>query len=294
MDQQEQTKDYFERFAADWQRKSTAEQTFATIRARNQAVLHVVSSKRGVRDFLDVGCGTGQLVIEAARRGVRSTGLDFAADMIAQCEANRSNAQVQAEFITASFFDFADSAASYDVISAQGFIEYISLEQLDDFLRRAFAMLRPGGALVVGSRNRLFNVISLNAFTQMEIKLGTIGRLIEESIVWRLSLSQEAAFEALRPFEDIDPQPDSHPATNIEVSVRYQFAPSDLVARGRQHGFVPNMLFPIHYHGIPVKISDDHPRMHLELATIIDRVAPLDQRLAPYSSSFVLDLRKSP
>jgi 2-polyprenyl-3-methyl-5-hydroxy-6-metoxy-1,4-benzoquinol methylase len=291
MDQQQQTRSFFERAAADWQRTAESD-AFTIIAGRNKTVLDVAGKLPRVADFLDVGCGTGQLVIDMARRGVHAVGVDFAADMIAQCEQNRGQTVVEAEFITASFFELPVTADRYDLISALGFIEYVAPEQTDEFLRRSFRMLRPGGAVVVGSRNRLFNVVSLNEFTQIEIELSLIERFVAQAMALRLSANQAEGLEALRPFEGVDPQPRSHPKTGVDVTVRYQFTPGDLVARARACGFVPQTLYPVHYHGIPVVFGEEQKRLHAELTAIIDREAPADQRLLPYCSTFVLDARK--
>lgn len=291
MDQQQETRSFFERAAADWQRKAQSD-AFTIIAGRNKTVLDVAGKLPRVADFLDVGCGTGQLVIDMARRGARAVGIDFAADMITQCEQNRAQAAVAAEFITASFFDLPEAPDSCDLISALGFIEYIAPEQTDEFLRRSFRMLRPGGAVVVGSRNRLFNVVSLNEFTKIELELGLIERFVAQATALRLSKSQMDGFDVLRPFEGIDPQPQSHPKTGVDVSLRYQFTPADLAARARACGFVPQTLYPVHYHGIPVVFGEEQKRLHAELAMIIDQRAPADQRIVPYCSTFVLDARK--
>src|SRR5262245_29731537 len=104
MDQQEQTLSYFRHHASDWQRKAVApEREYNLIEARNWAVLTTLSELGDAGQLLDVGCGTGQLVIDAARRGVAAHGIDFAPEMIAQCEINRSAAGVAARFDTVSF-----------------------------------------------------------------------------------------------------------------------------------------------------------------------------------------------
>ena len=106
MKQQEQANRYFSSAATEWQRKSVnASGGYSIIGARNGAAMDVMARIEGAKDFLDVGCGTGQLVIEAARRGLKSDGNDFAPEMIAQCEANATAAGVQARFFGGSFFD---------------------------------------------------------------------------------------------------------------------------------------------------------------------------------------------
>ena len=293
MDQQGQALDYFRRHASDWQRKAVApKQEYNVIEARNAAVLITLSELGGAGRLLDVGCGTGQLVVDAARRGVAAYGIDFAPEMIAQCEANRSAAGVDARFETVSFFDFKAPQELFDVVSAQGFIEYISIEAMEDFFDRAAAMLRPGGALVVGSRNRLYNAVSMNRFTEMERKLGVLDRLTAEAIAIQTSGSQEEAFETLKAHERIDPQPAQHPDTGIGVALRHQFSPAELIGRLRKHGFSPAIIYPIHFHALAPSLKEQFPVVHHETANIMQQLTPVEHRLVPFCSSYVLDVRK--
>jgi len=294
MNQEKQTQHYFDTHADDWHLKSIgSSERYNVITARNAAVTKTIDKMPSVNRFLDVGCGTGQLVIDVAKRGIASKGIDFAPDMIRLCEENRSIAGVEAEFSCLSFFDFPDEAGRYDVVSAQGFIEYISPTETDVFLAKSFSLLRKGGSLVVGSRNRLFNVMSLNDYTLAELRLGTIEPLVAEATALQRSVSWNAAIEALAAHEKIYVQPERHPHTGIEVEVRYQYSPADLIKRGREFGFVPMNIFPVHFHGLPVSTKDAHPELHVELANIIAQKSSDDFRLVPYCSTFVLDLRKN-
>jgi 2-polyprenyl-3-methyl-5-hydroxy-6-metoxy-1,4-benzoquinol methylase len=174
MDTKQQTEalHYFREYAADWQRKalSTIQTKVNVIQQRNGYVLQVIQERAVTEAALDVGCGTGDLVCDIARQGIAATGVDFAAEMIdiAQSKA-QPQALAKAQFYCASIFDFDLSERRYDVVSANGFIEYISLAELDQFLSLTYEALNPGGSLVVGSRNRLFNVFSLNHYTATEI-----------------------------------------------------------------------------------------------------------------------------
>jgi 2-polyprenyl-3-methyl-5-hydroxy-6-metoxy-1,4-benzoquinol methylase len=290
--QQDQTRDFFHRIADRWQKQAIgSDDAYNIVNWRNQAVLSTLDELPTACRLLDVGCGTGQLAIEAAKRGLEAIGIDFAQDMIEQCMRNGREAGVNATFRCESFFQMSPKKP-FDVISAQGFIEYISSDELELFLARSAAALRPGGAAVVGSRNRLFNIVSLNKFTEMERQLGLFEALLEEAIAFQTSATQEAAFSAVTKLERIDPQPASHPDTGIGVDVRYQYAPSELIKRARAYGFAPNKIYPIHYHALPISSVASHPALHGRLATAIQELAPADSRFVPYASSFVLDLRK--
>jgi ubiquinone/menaquinone biosynthesis C-methylase UbiE len=293
MKQQEQANRYFSSAATEWQNKSiNASGGYSLIGARNRAVMDVVARIENAKGFLDVGCGTGQLVIETARRGLKSDGNDFAPEMIVQCEANATAAGVQAQFFGGSFFDLQFEDQRYDVISAQGFIEYISPQETDEFFARCFRMIRPGGAIVVGSRNRLFNVFYLNDFTRLEGEIGTLGTLIAEAAALNQSSTIEAAFLALRRYERIDPQLGHHPITGIPVTTRYQFSPADLVYRLRRCGFTARTLYPVHFHGLPTAFMVDHGELHGEIASVVGEIGLRDHRLVPFSSSFVIEARR--
>jgi 2-polyprenyl-3-methyl-5-hydroxy-6-metoxy-1,4-benzoquinol methylase len=293
MDQKKQTLQYFDTHAGDWHSRSVGiDDRYNVIAARNAAVTKTIDRMSPVHRFLDIGCGTGQLVIDVAERGIKAKGIDFAPDMVRVCEINRKSAGVEAEFSCVSFFDLGDEAGAYDVVSAQGFIEYISPAETDIFLAKCASLLRPGGSLVVGSRNRLFNLMSLNDYTLAELRLGTLEQLAVEAIALQQSASWEDAVEALRAHEKAYAQPERHPLTGVKVEVRYQYSPADLIRRGRAFALTPRNIFPVHFHGLPVSVKQEHPQLHAELTNIVTHTTD-DFRLVPYCSTFVLDLRKA-
>jgi 2-polyprenyl-3-methyl-5-hydroxy-6-metoxy-1,4-benzoquinol methylase len=293
MDQQDQALQYFRSAALDWQSKAVnAQGAYSVIEGRHRAVLAVLEDMAGAARFLDVGCGTGQLAIAVAELGLDAEGIDFAEAMVAQCRENARRAGVAVRFTCGSFFDVELEDGAYDVLSAQGFIEYISPDQTDRFFQRCARLLRPGGALVVGSRNRLFNAFSLNEFTQLEAEMGTLGALIAEARTLGSYPSPQAVFAALRRHERIDPQPDHHPVTGIPVETRYQYSPADLICRLRRCGLAPAALFPVHYHGFPPQIAGEQPELHSRIALAAAEFGLRDHRLIPSSSTFVLDARR--
>lgn len=290
MNQQDQAQRFFDTFAANWQAKAEGEaRKFNIIDGRHRAVLAILDDLNSPSRVLDVGCGTGQLSVAVAERGIKAEGIDFAPSMIEHCESNARAAGIDnIQYTCASFFDVELEDGAYDLISAQGFIEYISLEELDQFLDRCSRALKPGGALALGSRNRLFNAQTLNAFTRAELELGTLTALIAEAVALHTSPTQEAAFKALGRLERIDPHPDRHPDTGIHVDTRYQFTPADLAYRLRRSGMTASEVFPVNYHGVPPAVANEQPDVYNHLALFASEVWVRDHRLVPFSSSFVI------
>jgi SAM-dependent methyltransferase len=294
-DQQGETLAFFAGFAAQWREKAEGQAAKVNVIAqRNGAVLRVKDRLPRCRNALDLGCGTGELVIDLAQAGVDSVGIDFAPDMIAKCEEKKARHRAaKAAFQCGSLFDYDAPPESFDLVSGLGLIEYISAAELDRLIAACMRWLRPGGALVLGSRNRLFNLVSFNDYTAMEQSLGACDALCAEAV----ALSQAADFpdfarHAAGLSRDL-PQPTAHPRTGIGVSVRYQYTPAALIRRGRAAGLTATTLFPVHYHGLPVAVGAEHPDWQTDLAETVHRAAPEDHRLVPFASSFVLDLRKT-
>ena len=293
MDQQKQTLNYFKSHAEDWNRKAT-NQAYSKIENRHNAVLVVMKGYQDGSSLLDVGCGTGQLAIEASKLGWNSLGIDFAKEMIDTCIKNNEMAFTNAKFACSSIFEADLEDNAYDVISAQGFIEYISLEQLTEFLSLAFSSLKRNGAIALGSRNRLFNLQSYNDFTDLELSLGTSERLAREAIILQSSEEQGDAVLKLKSLSYEYEQPKAHPLTGVKVDTRYQFSPADLVSKLSKAGYEVKNIYPVHFHPLPITMLNNELacEIHNQLAKLASTVWINSHKLIPYSSSFVIEARK--
>ena len=82
--QQQEALEYFKEHAEDW--RSEAEGLGSAevnvIEQRNRYVLQIADEIPVIRSFLDVGCGTGELVCHIARHGIKAIGVDYAQEMI--------------------------------------------------------------------------------------------------------------------------------------------------------------------------------------------------------------------
>jgi SAM-dependent methyltransferase len=285
--QQAQTFSFFDTTSSEWRRKAEGRLQRVNVIAQRNACVHRVQQTLRSESMLDVGCGTGELVVEMAAKGVQATGIDFAPEMIRACEEKRlAEGADNARFYCSSVFDYPAEEESEALVSALGFIEYISPSELRHFLAFAHRVLRQGGALAVGSRNRLFNLVSFNDYTSMELQLGTVDALMREAI----AIEGGAEVEAIHS-PDL-PRPESHPRTVINVATRYQYTPGELAAIVREAGLVPEAIYPVHYHALPPAAAETLKPMKIDFSNRIFDTAPEERRLLPFSSSFVLAARK--
>ncbi len=292
--QQKEALSYFKKHAKKWDRKTKAksQDTVNIIRQRNEYVLHVIEERKRTEITLDVGCGTGDLVNEIAKRGIRAVGVDFAEEMIKIAKDNVQKIHCKlAKFICCSIFDFNFNHTEYDLISANGFIEYISFKQLNEFLEISFKHLKSGGSLVLGSRNRLFNIFSLNNFTQNEIEEGTVNSLLLESI----ALVKGLTIQELTNIEPVSlPKVNQKQLnTGIDVSIRYQYTPVQLIRLLKDKGYKPIHISPIHIHGVVPKFKNQYSAIHANISNLLQTYSKKNIVLIPYASSFMIHAKKS-
>ena len=293
--QQSEALSYFKMHADDWQQKakSLSEVKFNVIQARNHYALSVIKERERTRSVLDVGCGTGDLVCEIAKSGITATGIDFAEDMI---DLARKSAQTQnlskADFTCASIFNIELLSDSYDAVVANGFIEYISQEELNRFTQLISVALAPGGSLILGSRNRLFNLYSLNSYTRMELESVHLPPLIEEAI----ALSSAERIDTLPQLQAAPWQsPDTeHDRTNIAITTRFQYTPYQLIELLEKDNLTIREIYPVHIHGVPPSFKSDFPKVHTAVANMLQAHARHRLDLVPSASTFMIHAQKRP
>jgi ubiquinone/menaquinone biosynthesis C-methylase UbiE len=95
--------------------------------------------------LVDLACGTGSLVVQAARRGAEAHGVDVSQEMLAFAQAQAKRAGASAHWHRAGLLDYSHRAGPADVVTTKS-----ALHQLPDFwkqqaLLNAAGILRPGG-----------------------------------------------------------------------------------------------------------------------------------------------------
>ena len=241
MNQQNQTLKYFGDYAKEWEQKSKQKNV---IKERNNYVLKVLKERAKTKKALDIGCGTGNLVKQIAKKGTKATGIDFSEKMISIARKGKPKS---AEFKCCSIFEY-NPKERFDLISANGFIEYISLRQLKKLMKQSNKMLAENGNLVLGSRNRLFNIYSLNKYTEDELKEKSINALMQEAI--RISKGEKIEKLLKMKTAKLQKQGKEHLETGIKVKTRYQYTPAQLAKIAKQGGFKATEIKFLHLHSI--------------------------------------------
>ena len=292
--QQQEALEFFRRHATAWREKAENldSSKVNVIEQRNTYVLQIAKERPRIESFLDVGCGTGELVCEVSVKGVRATGVDYAPEMIELAAKKAQDRGIKkVTFACSSIFEFALEPDSYDLISANGFIEYISLRELHVFFGLVAKALSPGGSFVVGSRNRLFNLVSMNAYTLDEIEAGASELLMREAVQWATATEIEGALE-LQP-APFQPAEAKHTKTGIDVVTRFQYTPLQLMNLLKGHGLHAVEVYPVHIHGLPSAYKDADPELHVHIAKALQASARHNTRLLSQASSFMLHVKKA-
>lgn len=292
--QQQEALDYFSRHAADWRAKAenAGNQKVNVIEQRNGFVQQIAKENPALREFLDVGCGTGELVCDVARHGVHATGVDYAPEMI-ELAVKKAHADGlgNATFVARSIFDFEMPRDTYGLVSANGLIEYISLQEMETLFDRVAEALAPGGSFVVGSRNRLFNLFSLNDFTLQEIESDSVVLLLKEAVRW--TEGKDIAEVVSMECAPLQATGTEHGNTFIDVKTRYQYSPFQLINLLQARGLRPVEVYPVHIHGVPPSFKEANREIQVSIANLLQAYARHNTQLLANASTFMLHVKKA-
>ena len=286
--QQKQTKNFFEKKARDWSKSSkhTSAGLINTIYQRNQYVIDNIQ-KYKLKNHLDVACGSGDLSFITSKITDLSIGIDFSKKMIKIAKKKYKNKKL--EFICKSIFEYKTDKL-FDCISANGFIEYLSIPQIKDFFKLSNEKLDKKGILIFGSRNRLFNIFSLNKFSRLENNLKTFNNFYEEAI----NLTNLKLIEFLRlkqkKFEKVKFR---QPKTGgVKVDVRHQFSPLQLANILEKTNFKIIDIYPINYHPVPTSIFHEDKNYKFFSKYIYTSSKNNKLPMIPFSSTFMIAAKK--
>jgi SAM-dependent methyltransferase len=118
---------------------------------------------------LEVGCGTGGLLLAGSRRGWEITGVDIAARWLVVARRRLDDAGRCAELVAASVEALPWDDASFDTVAADSLVEHLDDPRIA--LGECLRVLRPGGRLLLWSPNRF------TATTDPHVRLWGVGFL---------------------------------------------------------------------------------------------------------------------
>lgn len=250
--QQNQTKKFFEKDAKNWQKKSDVKKNklLNTIQQRNFYVLSKLKLLK-IKSLIDIGCGTGDLCYDSSKLVQSTVGIDFSRNMIdlAKKKFKRRNLM----FYNKNFFEF-ETKDRFDCLSANGFIEYLSLNDIIKFFKISKKIVKKNKYIIFGTRNRLFNLFSLNKFSSNEFKKASFKKFYDESV--KLNELNFKKFVNLKgnKFEEVLFK---QPKTGVNVDKRHQFSPLQLVDILKKNDWELVDFYPINYHPtIPTKFNE--------------------------------------
>jgi len=308
------TRGFFNTVADEWFERTydpRAEyRKYPSNRVRMELALGEIERLKLKGPFLDIGCGTGELVLELLRRNIPATGIDIAEKMIQLARINIQREIPRADpekiFHATDLDDFRASRGSFRNTTALGLLEYLST---DDALFRFLARVIPQrGHALVECRNKFFNLASLNRYTR-ELAAsrefsglmdeyeasGEFSRLSYSAIPSVVEQTSRAASLFLRRAakdkkwrERATQKFHSYPSR----MVRRQHTPQDLRRSAEKFGFSLRYVVYWHMHPFPPALEKHFPRIFNKLSVLMGPLGhtPLGASLG---SSFLAVLERA-
>lgn len=148
--------EFFEADAANWDAYYERRDVFSVIHQLRRSLALAWIDQLGLAvgaEVLEVGCGTGLFAIELARRGLRVTAVDAAANMLDRARFNvwRAGVRDAVSVMPGAAEHLPSAAASFDLVVALGLLPWVA--SADVVLAEMMRAAAPGGYLLASCDN---------------------------------------------------------------------------------------------------------------------------------------------
>lgn len=142
-------------------------------------IVNKLLPRRGI--VLDVGCGTGKLLIEAGRRGVKGIGLDMNESMleVANKRVKKLNLGHWLKFEVGNALDMGLPEKSFDLVISTLMISELQPDELQEFVREAARMVKSGGKVVIGGEGHPQGIMGALITIVRRVSFWIVGKLTE-------------------------------------------------------------------------------------------------------------------
>ena len=125
-----------------------------SMKRRIDIVLKELDPRPGEK-ILDIGTGVGTIAFHAAKRDANCFGVDYSYESIKMAIklVEKFGLSRSAHFLTGNAFNLPFSDCSFDKVVASDFIEHITFEEKDKFLKEMHRVLKPKGTGVIFTPN---------------------------------------------------------------------------------------------------------------------------------------------
>jgi cyclopropane-fatty-acyl-phospholipid synthase len=194
----------------------------------------------GGKKLLDFGCGAGELLIHYASKYEKAVGVDFSASMLDEASKKIREKQcgnillIQADDKTV----WDKLEYSFDRITAAGVIQYLTLQEIDNFIINSSSYLNKNGKIV------FFDILDPRLYP-----LWKIGLLSQDADFWKVT--RKVGFEF---WKMISATLNNRPKN----AIGFAYKPDAIVKIADKRGFkttiVQSMYYEYRYHAIMSRI----------------------------------------
>ena len=286
VDQDEEIMNYIHLVAPDLRQPATrGSLEINAEEQRREYLRQIVRSRREVRNALEVGCGDGEALLDLARAGVKTVGVNLVPNQLTK--AHQKAALAGAELIYSSVFEYTPDIR-FDLISTNGFLEHISANSFIEFVAHAKNLLAEGGSLVITCYNRLYNAFALNLSTRTELSKGVMHKLIVEAMIFSNQETMAQTIEELLATDDLMPSVNRQVRSDSNAAEKGHYTPGQIVRLLKDFGITCVELYPLDYRGAAPRFALDHAEAQADICSIVHRRAFGSHYLIPFSSYFMV------